>query len=88
MKVAEEVGIHVVDKMTDVKTAAMWVEANVLYLSAYITLKHLNTKFNFCVQVPFSQIALLSYYSPSLHSTFSKINFNKKGKETKNLGKM
>ena len=69
--------------MTNVEETAMWVEANISYQAAWVILKHLNTKFNFSVQVPFNQIALLSDISPSLHPTFGKFNFKKKGEEMK-----
>ena len=81
--VAKDVGIHVVNKMTNIEAAAMWVEANISYRSARIILKHLHAKFKFRVQVPFNQIQLLSDVLPALNPTFHKFNFKKNNEETK-----
>ena len=81
--VARDVGIHVVNKMTNIEAAAMWVKANISYRSAQIILKHLHAKFKFRVQVPFNQIALLSDVIPALKPTFHQFNFKKNSEETK-----
>ena len=81
VQVAQDVGIHVINKMTDVEAAAMWVEANILYRAARVILRHLHAKFNFRVQVPFTQISLLSI--PSLTPSFGHFEFKKKGEEMK-----
>ena len=70
IKVAIEVGIHVVHKMIEVEAAAMWIVANVSYQAARIILKHLHAKFKFRVQVPLNHLALMSDAIPSLSSIF------------------
>ena len=81
--VARDVGIHVVNKMTEVEAAAMWVEANISYRAARVILRHLHAKFNFRVQVPLNQIVMLSNVVLSLQPRFNEFEFKKKGEETK-----
>ena len=85
MKVAQDVGTHVVNQMTEVKAAAMWVEVNISYQAACVILRYLHVKFQFCVQVPFTQISLL--FIPSLTPSFDQLEFKKKGRESK-VGKI
>ena len=74
----EDVGIRVVNTMSYVEAAAMWVEANVSYRAAHVILRHLHAKFSFHVQVPLSQIAILSYAVPSLNPVFHQFQYKKK----------
>ena len=83
VKLARDVGIHIVNEMSSVEVAAMWVESNVSYWSARIILRHLYAKFNFQVQVPFSQISILSDTSSYLRPNFATFDFKKKGEEHK-----
>ena len=81
--VAKDVGIYVVNKMTKVEAAAMWVKANISYQAACVILRHLHAKFNFRVQVPLNQIVMLSNVIPLLQPCFNEFEFKKKGEETK-----
>ena len=73
VKVSQDVGIHVVNRMTEVKAIVMRLEANISYWAAHVILRHLHAKFKFCVQVPFTQITILSI--PSLTPSFDQFEF-------------
>ena len=77
IKMASDLGLIVVQKMTDVEASAMWVEANVSYHAARIILRHLQVKFGRRLQVPFSQIALLSNVTNKIEPVFEEFLYKK-----------
>ena len=77
VKLATDVGMVIVNKMSDIEAAAMWTEANISYHSARIILRHLHAKFNIRLQVPFSQIMLLSNITDQIKPTFGEFEYRK-----------
>ena len=77
LKVATDLGLHVVQTMTKIEAAAMWTEANVPIRVARIILSHLQKKFKNRVQVPFSQIDMLSDITTKLEPKFGSFLYKK-----------
>ena len=77
LKVATDLGLHVVQTMNSIEAAAMWTEANVPIRVARIILSHLHKKFKNRVQVPFSQINMLSCISNKLNTVFDSFLYQK-----------
>ena len=84
LKVATDLGLHVVQTMSQIEAAAMWTEANVPIRVARIILSHLHKKFKNRVQVPFSQIHMLSDITNKLHPIFGSFLYKKKEKRNEN----
>ena len=82
MKLASELGLNIINKMSSVEAAAMWTEANVSYTSAKIIIRHLYTKFKSRVQVPFTHLTILAS-SFNIKPQFDSFTFKKDGEESK-----
>ena len=72
IKMASDQGLVVVQKMTDIEASAMWVEANISIHAARIILRHLHVKFGKRLQVPFSQITMLSNVTNKVSPVFGE----------------
>ena len=72
IETAVKSGLHVIHKMTAVEAVAMWIDANISFRAAKTIIKHLYTKFKTSIQVPFSQIHLMTDVTKHLQSEFKK----------------
>ena len=77
IKIATELGLVICHKMTDIEASAMWVEANVSLRAGRIILRHLQAKFGRRLQVPFSQISLLSDVTTKIQPDFGEFEYKK-----------
>ena len=77
IKMASDLGLVICNKMTDIEASAMWVEANISIRAARIILRHLQAKFGKRLQVPFSQISILSNLTDTIHPTFCEFEYYK-----------
>ena len=81
---ASDIGLVVCHKMTDIEASAMWVEANISFRAARVILRHLQTKFGKRLQVPFSQISILSNVTNKIVPSFGEYKY----KKAKNVRKL
>ena len=77
IKMATDVGLVICHKMTDIEASAMWVEANISVRASRIILRHLQAKFGKRLQVPFTQISLLSNVTATIQPTFGEYEYRK-----------
>ena len=66
--------------MSAIEAAAMWTEANVSIRAARVIISHLRSKFKNRVQVPFSQIQVLSSVTNKLRPVFDEFVYRRKEK--------
>ena len=83
VEIAVQSGLHVIHKMTAVEAAAMWIDANISFKAAKTIIRHLYAKFKTSIQVPFSQINLMTDITNNLQPEFKKFIFKKPNCETK-----
>ena len=78
---AIDAGLHVIQKMSAVEAAAMWVDANVSFSAARIIIRHLTSVFKHRIQVPFSQIEQLGDVVSRIQPVFNEFIYRKDGDE-------
>ena len=83
---AIDFGLHVVQKMTKIEAAAMWIEANVSFTQARVILRHLYDKFGHRVQVPFNQIATIGNITTTLEPVFEEFKYKQDDKSSEKIG--
>ena len=74
---ASDIGLVICHKMTDIEASAMWIEANISFTAARVILRHLHTKFGKRLQVPFSQISILSNVTNKIVLSFGEYKYKK-----------
>ena len=77
IKMASDLGLVIIAKMTDIEASAMWVESNVSICVARIILRHLQSKFGVRLQVPFSKISLISNVTSKVQPVFDEFEYIK-----------
>ena len=86
VQVAVENGLYITQSMNETEAAAMWTDANISFNQAKIILRHLYNKFKTRIQVPLSNIHVLSNVTDYITPTFSSFVFKKKGVNWTKLG--
>ena len=84
LQVAAEKGLHIINKMSSVDAAAMWINSNVSFNQAHIILRHLHCAFGHRVQVPFDQLRMLGKIS--LEPNVSEFTYKKEGESEDKVG--
>ena len=85
VKMTSDLGLIVCSKMTNIETAAMWVESNISIWATCTILCHLHVKFGNQLQVQLDQISILSNITRKIEPIFEEFNYNKKGKDEKEV---